>query len=58
MLLAFFRLDRRPMPMPIQSLFAGLILAHIVSQNRRDFEYRFNLVNRHVKPDEPEKGSR
>ncbi len=42
----------------IQSLFAGLILAHIVSQNRRDFEYRFNLVNRHVKPDEPEKGSR
>ncbi|MBR4768572.1 MAG: glycosyl transferase, partial [Lachnospiraceae bacterium] len=36
----------------LQSLFAGLILSHIVSQNRRDFEYRFNLVNRHIRREE------
>ncbi len=29
----------------IQAFFAGLILSHIVTQNRRDFEYRFTLVN-------------
>ena len=29
----------------IQSFFAGLTLSHIVTQNRRDFEYRFTLVD-------------
>ena len=28
----------------IQSFFAGLILSNMAMQNRRDFEYRFNLV--------------
>ena len=28
----------------IQSLFAGLILSNMAMKNRRDFEYRFNLV--------------
>jgi len=28
----------------IQAFFAGLTLSHIVTQNRRDFEYRFTLV--------------
>lgn len=28
----------------IQAFFAGLTLSHIVTQNRRDFEYRFALV--------------
>ncbi len=29
----------------IQAFLAGLILSHIVTKNRRDFEYRFTLVN-------------
>lgn len=29
----------------LQSFFAGLTLSHIVTQNRRDFEYRFTLVD-------------
>ena len=29
----------------IQAFFAGLTLSHIVTQNRRDFEYRFTLVD-------------
>ena len=29
----------------IQAFFAGLTLSHIVTQNRRDFEYRFTLVS-------------
>ncbi|MCR5501775.1 MAG: glycosyltransferase family 2 protein [Lachnospiraceae bacterium] len=29
----------------LQSFFAGLILSHIVNQNRRDFEYRFTRMN-------------
>lgn len=29
----------------IQSFFAGLTMSHIVTQNRRDFEYRFTLVD-------------
>ena len=28
----------------IQSFFAGLMLSNMAQKNRRDFEYRFNLV--------------
>ena len=28
----------------IQSFFAGLVLSNMAMKNRRDFEYRFNLV--------------
>ncbi len=30
----------------IQSFFAGLILSNMALKNRRDFEYRYNLVNK------------
>lgn len=32
----------------IQSFFAGLILSNMTLKNRRDFEYRYNLVNKNV----------
>jgi len=33
----------------LQAFFAGLTLSQIVTQNRRDFEYRFTLVNQKEK---------
>ena len=32
----------------IQSFFAGLILSNMALKNRRDFEYRYALVTRHI----------
>lgn len=32
----------------VQSFFAGLILSNMALKNRRDFEYRYTLVNRRI----------